>query len=286
MRALLKEILANPKAMALAILVHVVLLFVLVVSLEWSSVPTPSQPKVDIVKAVTVDEKKIKAELDKIKKAEAKKKKQQKKDENRAKELEAKRKREEKRLAKLRQEREAEKKRQKKLQEKRAVEEKRLAREREEKQKELERLKAERLAEEKRLADAEAKRKADEEKKRREAEAAAMREAIAKEQAALEQERQKHLNSLRGQYIADIQNKVERNWIKPPTAKQGLSCQVEVNQIPGGEVINVRVTKCIGDEVFRRSVETAVRRASPLPTPSDPALFDRNIVFTFKPKFN
>jgi colicin import membrane protein len=91
---------------------------------------------------------------------------------------------------------------------------------------------------------------------------------------------------LRGQYIADIQNKVERKWIKPPTARQGLSCQVAVKQIPGGEVIDVKVTKCIGDEVFRRSVENAVRRASPLPTPSDPALFDRELVFTFKPKFN
>ena len=286
MRALLKEILANPKAMALAILVHVVLFIILVVSLEWTSVPTPSQPKVDIVKAVTIDEKKIQAELNKIKKAEAKKEKQQKKAEKKTKELEAQRKREEKRLAKLRKEREAEKKRQKKLQEKRAAEEKRLAREREEKRKEVERLKAERLAEEKRIAEAEEKRKALEEKKRREAEAAAMREAIAKEQAALEQERQKRLSSLRGQYIADIQNAVERKWIKPPTARQGLSCQVAVRQIPGGEVIDVQVTKCIGDEVFRRSVETAVRRASPLPTPSDPGLFDRNIVFTFKPKFN
>lgn len=285
MRALLKEILADPKTMVLAILVHVVLIGILVVSLEWTSTPTPSQPQVDIVKAVTVDEKKIKAELDKIKKEEAKKQKKQKADEKKAKEIERKRKREEERLAKLRKEREAEKKRQKKLQEKRAAEEKRLAKEREAKRKEVERLKAERIAEEKRLAEAEAKRKAQEEQKRREAEQAAMREAIAREQAALEQERQKRLGSLRGQYIADIQNKVERNWIRPASARQGLSCQVEVNQIPGGEVINVRVTKCIGDDVFRRSVEAAVYKASPLPRPSDPALFDREIIFTFKPKF-
>lgn len=282
---MLKEILANPKAMALAILVHVVLGGILLVSLEWTSIPTPSQPKVDIVKAVAIDEKKIQAELDKIKKEEAKKKKKQKTAEQKAKAAEKKRKREEQRLAKLKKEREAEKKRQKKLQEKRVAEEKRLAQEREAKRKEIERLRQERLAEEKRLADAAAKKKALEEKRRREAEAAAMREAIAAEQAALEQERQKRLGSLRGQYIADIQNKVERNWIRPASARQGLSCQVEVNQIPGGEVINVRVTKCIGDEVFRRSVESAVYKASPLPTPSDPALFDREIIFTFKPKF-
>lgn len=285
MRALLKEILADPKAMALAILVHVVLVGILVVSLDWTSVPTPSQPQVDIVKAVAIDEKKIQAELEKIKKAEAAKKKKEKKAEKKAKQLEDKRKREEKRLAKLRKEREVEKKRQKELQKKRAAEEKRLAQERETKRKELERIKAERLAQEKALADAEAKRKALEEKKRREAEEAAVREAIAREQAALEAEKQKRLSSLRGQYIADIQNKVERNWIRPASARQGLSCQVAVKQIPGGEVISVQVTKCIGDEVFRRSVEAAVYKASPLPRPSDPALFDREIVFTFKPKF-
>jgi colicin import membrane protein len=111
-----------------------------------------------------------------------------------------------------------------------------------------------------------------------------MREAIAQEQAALEAAKQKRLSSLRGRYIADIQNKVQRNWIKPPTARAGASCQVAVNQIPGGEVINVTVTKCVGDEVFRRSVEAAVYKASPLPRPSDPDLFDREIVFTFKPE--
>ncbi len=57
-----------------------------------------------------------------------------------------------------------------------------------------------------------------------------------------------------------------------------------MNQIPGGEVISVTVTQCTGDEVFRRSVEAAVYKASPLPRPSDSALFDRDIVFTFKPK--
>ena len=57
-----------------------------------------------------------------------------------------------------------------------------------------------------------------------------------------------------------------------------------MNQIPGGEVIHAKATKCNGDEVFRRSVESAVYKASPLPRPSDPGLFDREIVFTFKPK--
>lgn len=295
MRALLKEILKNPLAMVYAILVHVALAVVLFVSLEWTDLPTPAQPKVNIVKAVAVDESSVLAEVEKLKKAEAKKENQEKAKQNKldkqAREAEAKRKREEKRLAKLRKEREAEKKRQKKQQEKRKAEEKRIAAERAKKKKEVERLKAEqaalekkRIAEEKRLAEAAAKRKMLDEKRRRDAEAAARRAEFAAEQQRLEKENEKRLDSLRGRYIADIKNKVERNWIRPASAGPGSSCKVAVSQIPGGEVINVTVTQCVGDDVFRRSVEAAVYKASPLPRPSDPALFVREILFNFKPK--
>lgn len=295
MRALLKEILQNPRAMMYAILVHVVLAVVLFVSLEWTDMPTPASSKVDIVKAVAVDESKIQAELEKLKKAEEKKHKKdtakQKELEKQAREAKQKRQREEARLAKLRKEREAEKKRQKEVQKERQAEEKRIASERAEKKRELERLRAEqasleqkRIAEEKRLADAAAERQQLEEKRRRDAEAAARRTEFEAEQRRMEAANQKRLASLRGVYIAAIQNQVERNWIRPASARPGLSCKVVVNQIPGGEVINVTVTQCTGDDVFRRSIETAVYKASPLPRPSDPALFDREIVFTFKPK--
>ncbi len=295
MRALLKEVFENPLAMMYAILVHVALAVILFVSLEWTDLPTPAQPEVNIVKAVAVDESRILAELEKLKKAEAKKENQEKVKQNRldkqAREAKAKRQREEKRLAKLRKEREAEKKRQKKQQKERKVEEKRIAAEQAKKKKEVERLKAEqaslekkRIAEEKRLADAAAKRKMLDEKRRRDAEATARRAEFAAEQQRMETANRKRLDSLRGRYIADIKNKVERNWIRPASAGPDSSCKVAVSQIPGGEVVNVTVTQCIGDDIFRRSVEAAVYKASPLPRPSDPALFERQILFSFKPK--
>jgi len=294
-RALLKEVFENPLAMMYAILVHVALAAVLFVSLEWTDLPTPAQPEVNIVKAVAVDESRILAELEKLKKAEAKKENQEKVKQNRldkqAREAKAKRQREEKQLAKLRKEREAEKKRQKKQQKERKVEEKRIAAEQAKKKKEVERLKAEqaslekkRIAEEKRLADAAAKRKMLDEKRRRDAEATARRAEFAAEQQRMEAANRKRLDSLRGRYIADIKNKVERNWIRPASAGPDSSCKVAVSQIPGGEVVNVTVTQCIGDDIFRRSVEAAVYKASPLPRPSDPALFERQILFSFKPK--
>jgi colicin import membrane protein len=86
------------------------------------------------------------------------------------------------------------------------------------------------------------------------------------------------------EYVDLIRQKVERNWIPPASARPGLECEVLVNQLPGGAVGDVRVGRCNGDEAVRRSIETAVRRADPLPLPSDPTLFERNLRFTFKPE--
>ncbi len=88
---------------------------------------------------------------------------------------------------------------------------------------------------------------------------------------------------LRDSYIARLRNKIQSVWIKPPSASVGLDCLVEVTQIPGGEVTGARVTQCNGDAAARQSIENAVYRASPLPDPPDPALFERNFVFRFKP---
>ena len=56
-----------------------------------------------------------------------------------------------------------------------------------------------------------------------------------------------------------------------------------VTQVPGGEVVNVRLGECNGDAAVRESIQGAVFRASPLPPPPDPALFHRNLEIQFKP---
>ena len=86
------------------------------------------------------------------------------------------------------------------------------------------------------------------------------------------------------QYIAQIAARIERAWIRPPSARVGLECEVRVTQVPGGAVTGVQVGRCNGDEAVRQSIEAAVYRASPLPLPPDPALFERNLVITFRPE--
>jgi len=154
---------------------------------------------------------------------------------------------------------------------------------------------AERLeAEKQAAAKAAAEKKALEKKKADEA-AAAKKAAEEKARKAQEDELRRSLEAeerataLRNsdemqRWLGQIQARIQRAWIKPPSAQAGFECIVRVTQVPSGEVTAVRVESCTGgDAALRESVETAVYRASPLPQPSNPALFDRNLRFTFKP---
>lgn len=85
-------------------------------------------------------------------------------------------------------------------------------------------------------------------------------------------------------YMFAIQQRISRNWVRPPTARAGLECVVNIRQLPGGEVVSVSIGTCNADSVVRRSIEAAVHRASPLPTPSDPSVFDRDIRLIFRPE--
>ncbi len=150
----------------------------------------------------------------------------------------------------------------------------------------------EKVAREKAAQEKAAQEKAAQEKERQ-AKAAAERERAEQERAARELERQlaeeERLlaatdSGALAEYVGLIRQKVTRNWIRPPGAGAGLECEVLVTQIPGGEVAAVRVDRCNADDAVRRSIEAAVLRSSPLPLPADPALFERNLRFTFKPE--
>jgi len=94
---------------------------------------------------------------------------------------------------------------------------------------------------------------------------------------------QARTNGALAQYQAMIAARIERAWIRPPSAHAGINCQVRVTQVPGGAVTAVQVGSCNGDDALRQSISDAAYRASPLPAPPDPALFDRDLVVTFAP---
>jgi colicin import membrane protein len=141
---------------------------------------------------------------------------------------------------------------------------------------------AKRIQDTKRAEDA---KQADDAKRVADLKAKAEREAELKRQLADEE----HVSAVeagpaRAQYIARLASRIQNAWIKPPSARAGLDCVVNITQIPGGEVTSAHVSQCNGDAAARQSIENAVYRASPLPAPPDPALFERNLVIHFHPE--
>lgn len=128
-------------------------------------------------------------------------------------------------------------------------------------------------------ADAAAKRQADADAKQR----AARETDLAKELAAEEQRTGAVNAGLQARYVAEIAARVERAWNRPPTARPGLHCTVLVTQVPGGTVTDVKLGACNGDSAVQQSITLAVYRASPLPAPPDPSLFERNLKLEFTP---
>jgi len=183
------------------------------------------------------------------------------------------------------------------------------------KQAEADKRRADSLKEQQRLDDIkrkEAERKAAKDRARREREAEAERERIrerleAERLAKFEQDRQDNLleeqrlqrvaqdeiyaadaaeleaqNSTEAQiYQSQMVSAVQNNWNRPGHARAGLSCLVAVTQLPTGVVTSARVIQCNGDDIIIRSIENAVLKASPLPTPSNPLLFLRSFQFEF-----
>jgi colicin import membrane protein len=312
----------HPRAFLYAVLAHLILVIMLVFSLDWTTTPMPAgSPRP--VQAVVVDGAKVDAEVARQQEAEqreeqAKQRKEQeaaervRELEEKAQQAEQQRVQEQKRLEELKQKQVVEEKRlkeqetQRKLEQQKLETEKKRIAEQKKKAAEAERKKQ---AEEKRLAEAEAKRKLEAEAKAKadakakaEADAKAKAEAEAKAKAAAEAKAKADAErALQEQLAAEgaaleadtisrfvglIGEKVQRNWIKPQTSRVGLSCVVQVQLLPSGEVVSVQIVQSSGDAVFDRSVEAAVYRAAPLPLPPDPRMFEkfRNVQFRFVPK--
>jgi len=56
---------------------------------------------------------------------------------------------------------------------------------------------------------------------------------------------------------------------------------VEQNRF--GEVQQVRIKQCSGNEAFKSSIERAVRKASPLPEAPNNDVFEKKLEFIFRP---
>jgi colicin import membrane protein len=242
----------------LSVLIHATVIGLLAAGI-WNLRPKPAPKPQIALEATVVDESAIKREMQKLEDEERQREQQRREEQERAEQLRREREAEEQRLEELKKQRE---------QEEEAERQRVVAAE----------LAAKQKKEQDAKAAAEKKRKTDEARLKKE------REAELKRRLAEEERRDAAVGAgLLEQYIAQIQARVQRNWNRPPTARPGINCVVHVTQVPGGEVVGVRVGECNGDESVRASIEAAVLKASPLPEPPDPSLFERNLRLEFKP---
>jgi colicin import membrane protein len=131
-----------------------------------------------------------------------------------------------------------------------------------------------------------------------------MQEQLAQEQKALDQQRQERQlrellaaqqadaarkasaarASALAKYISSIQDRVRSRWILPQTLDGNPESVFLVVQIPSGDVISVKLLKSSGNPAYDDAVHRAILKSSPLPLPSDPALFSRELKLTFRPR--
>ncbi len=144
-------------------------------------------------------------------------------------------------------------------------------------------LKQQKLAKEKALAKKRAQEKAQKqeqakkEKQRLQEQAKAERQKLEKqrlqenlqrERARLDAEREAELAAVQLEedkqasqsYIAVIQRRINDNWSRPPSARNGMKVELRIQLVPTGTVVNVAILKGSGNAAFDRSAINAVNK--------------------------
>ncbi len=103
--------------------------------------------------------------------------------------------------------------------------------------------------------------------------------------AALAEKEQRAAANRRGleSYAAKIRIAIRNKIVLPPGLQGNPEAVFEVNQLPGGDVLSVKLKRSSGMPALDAAIERAIRSASPLPKPSDPALFQRDLEIKYKP---
>ncbi len=85
-------------------------------------------------------------------------------------------------------------------------------------------------------------------------------------------------------YQQAIISKIYQNW-HPPENRGGKTLRANIRLSSSGDVTSITVSNS-DDQAFIDSLENAIRASSPLPVPSDPAMFQKfaNLTLTFKAK--
>jgi hypothetical protein len=89
--------------------------------------------------------------------------------------------------------------------------------------------------------------------------------------------------ALFGKYMGQVAARIERAWMKPraPIESGHFDCRARVAQDRAGNVLSIALESCNEDATWRRSLESAILRASPLSAPPEPKLFSSTLTLNF-----
>lgn len=245
----------------LSVSFHVLIFIVLLVHFATFTHQPTVQPDTNIIKAVAVNPNHVQSQLDRLKLEQQEQQKAQQKA------LQAKEQASKLATQKTDQE--------KLLQEQ--VQEEKMQQEVQQEQQKQEKLKQEKLKQQKQ------KQLAEQLKNQQQQE---LQKQIEQEQHQLADASAKQNQSEIDKYRALIVQAIQQNWIVPDSIDQSLSCELSIQVGPGGAVLSVQIARSSGNAGLDNSAKTAVLRASPLPVPEDPTLFDqfRQLRLTVKPE--
>lgn len=132
----------------------------------------------------------------------------------------------------------------------------------------LERVEKQKAAEAKKRDEEQARKKTEAEQKRREDEKKRREEEVAKREAekaaqAAASARQTEING----FIERIKAKIRGRANVPDTVRGNPELHVRIRVLPGGEVLDITITKRSGNPAYDSAIERGIRSASPLPVP-------------------
>lgn len=118
--------------------------------------------------------------------------------------------------------------------------------------------------------------------RQRQAEAQARADAAAGEAAETEAE-------MTMAYTAVIHDLVQRNWSRPPSARNDMTAVLRIRLVPTGDVVDVEIVRSSGDAAFDRAAENAVRAVGRFTELQGmpPRMFERSfrsLLLTFRPE--
>jgi colicin import membrane protein len=84
-------------------------------------------------------------------------------------------------------------------------------------------------------------------------------------------------------YADRVRTKIKALVIVPPDIKGNPEAVFDVEQLPTGEVVSVKLRQSSGNAAYDDAVDRAIRKASPLPRPEAPNTPPRLLVQRFRP---